>query len=605
VICALLSSLALAALAAPQDTALPVAHWLIHESRYANGEIVAAKGPNLMVSGFPKPERLDGSDGYKIADEGECFVYPWDDRSRWPSMPKRDFTISVRFAVPNAQGVQGLVGCIFEPEEGLQGWRIVIRDGKPEFTVAKPGLKTAIVTGQAALTAHRVHRIDASYDGAEVRMYVDGACQGTAPAPFGDLIYNGRAGICFADWWEGPRSYRFTGSLFESALFDRALAPEEVEKALATSDVAPMPSEDASPLRLTIAPFFQYPTTSEATVAWETSRTSSTKVRFGLSAQAATELAGPDERIHHVVLPNLKPATTYFVQVESTSKGETVKSEWASFRTASLPGTGVKVAIVGDTQDHPETNHVVADAMYAERPDAVVIAGDLVGMGWKKEQWEHDFFASMRPLFDHVPLLPVIGNHDRNARIYYDLMATPAPEYCYTYTTGDVQFFMIDTNRDVRPSSPQYRWLESALKASTAKWKIAVHHHPPYSSDNDDFGDSNVGPTTDGEVDVRPLCRLYDKYGVDFCFAGHIHSYERTYPIKAGKIVSEGQGTVYIVVGGGGGDLETPKPTRSVYSRIVRRVNHFGMIAADARSLEFRAYDDKGQLFDIYTVTKP
>lgn len=582
----------------------PVAHWLINESRYRNGEIVAAVGPNLMVSGFPKSIGKGRPEGYEISDEGECFVYPWDDRSRWAEMPKRDFTISVRFSIASTKGTQGVVGCMFQPDEGLCGWRVVVKDGRPEFTVAKPGNGPVTVGGKVVLRPGQPHRLDASYDGGQMKMYLDGALQGSAMARFGDLTYNGRAGICFADWWEGPRSYSFRGSIFESALFDEALPPEAVTQALSDPAVAPMPSEETGALKMTIEPFFQYPTVSRATVVWETSRPSSTIVRFGLSAKSAREVRGGDARIHQVLLPNLRPATTYFVQSESRLGDQTVMSGWESFRTASLPGTGVKIAIVGDTQDHPEANKLVANAMYAERPDAVMIVGDLVGMGWKKEQWEHDFFGSMRPLFSHVPLLPVIGNHDRNARIYYDLMATPAPEYCYTYTTGDVQFFAIDTNRDVRPGSPQYRWLEAALKASTAKWKIAAHHHPPYSSDNDDFGDSSVEPTTDGEPDVRPLCALYDKYGVDVCFAGHIHSYERTYPIRAGKVVGEGKGTVYLVVGGGGGDLETAKPTRSVYSRVVRTVHHFGMIWVDAYALEFRAYDDQDRLFDTYTISK-
>lgn len=581
----------------------PLAYWKINESRYLNGEIISATGPNLMVSGFPKAVKVDGLDGYKIVDEGECFVFDWDERSHWAVMPKQDFTISVKFSIPDQKGVQGLVGCIFQPDEGLAGWRIAIVDGKPQFTVAKPGSTPAILTA-SALALNTVHRIDASYDGKHIQMYVDGKSTGTAPASFGPLIYNGRSGICFADWWEGPRSYRFVGSLYEAALFDLALSPSQIDDSLRSAPTNPMPNEDQSPLRNTIEPFFQYPTAHEASVVWETSRSATSVVRVGKSARASQEINGPISLIHEVKLTNLEPATTYFVQTESQSNGETVTSKWQSFRTGSMPGTGVKVAIVGDTQDHPETNHQVANSIFAERPDSVMIVGDLVGMGWKKEQWEHDFFASMRPMLDHVPLLPVIGNHDRNARIYYDLMSVPAPEYCYTYTTGDVQFFVIDTNRDVRPGSPQYQWLEAALMSSTAKWKVAAHHHPPYSSDNDDYGDSNIEPTADGEVDVRPLCTLYDKYNVDFCFSGHIHCYERTYPIKNGKVVPQSSGTVYMVVGGGGGDLETPKPTRSIFSRVVRRVNHFTIISADDHHFEIRAYDMDGRLFDQYSVEK-
>ena len=48
---------------------------------------------------------------------------------------------------------------------------------------------------------------------------------------------------------------------------------------------------------------------------------------------------------------------------------------------------------------------------------------------------------------------------------------------------------------------------------------------------------------------------IFDKFHVDMVFSGHIHSYERTHPIKDGKRVtkeSSSDGTVYITVGDGG-----------------------------------------------------
>jgi phosphodiesterase/alkaline phosphatase D-like protein len=57
---------------------------------------------------------------------------------------------------------------------------------------------------------------------------------------------------------------------------------------------------------------------------------------------------------------------------------------------------------------------------------------------------------------------------------------------------------MIDSNRDLYEGSEQYNWLEWELSKSTAMWKIAMHHHPPYTSDSNDYGDtakelSNLG----------------------------------------------------------------------------------------------------------------
>ncbi|RYG32547.1 hypothetical protein EON81_20390 [bacterium] len=557
-----------------------------------------------MVSGFPKATTIGGQVGMTFDGDGDGLTYPWDDRRDWPRMPKRDFTVSVWFAIPSTKGAQGVMGCIFEPKEGLTGWRFLTRGGRAEFTLANSGKGEATVTHDRLLSADKVHRLDASYDGQRVRFFVDGALAGEKEAPFGDIVYNGRAGICFGDWWEGPRSFRFKGFLSQAALFDQALTPGEVDGALAEAPTQPMPIAEVGVPKFTIAPYFQYPTAHEATVMWETSTNAPTRIRFGESPSTAKEVLGEPSRIHRIALKGLKPSTTYFVQADSSQGDSKLKSEWASFRTGALPGTPVKFAIVGDTQDHPEINHRIAEGMFAARPDFAVIVGDLVGLGWKKEQYVNDFFGSMRPLLSHVPLLPVLGNHDRNARNYYDLFSMPEPKFCYRYQSGDVEIWSVDTDHDVEPGSPQYRWLEETLSRSKAKWKIVAHHYPPYSSDIDDYGDATAGPIEGGDLQARKFSALYDKYGVDLCFSGHIHSYERTYPMRGGKVVSQGKGTVYVVVGGGGGGLEQAAPTRADFTHTVRSGHHFGVVWADPHRLEFRAYDLESRLFDSFELEK-
>lgn len=592
-----------------QSPTAPVAYWKTQESRYHDGQIVAVKGPNLMVSGFPKSEKIGGETGLRLMSDADALVYPWDSRRQWSQMPRRNFTVSVWFSGDAFVGNHGVMACIFQPREGLTGWRLILRDGKPEFTLANHGVTGSTplvktITGDVSLKGGTLHRLDASYDGENIRLYVDRNLKATGEAKFGDIVYNGRAGICLGDWWEGPRSFHFSGFYSRASVFDQALSPEQVDASLTSTTEAQMPSEGEQEQKILIEPYFQYPTTDSATVMWKTSRTSPSVVRFGESISKTTKVEAKSARVHEVEIKGLKPSTTYFVQTDSSIDGKPTLSKWTSFRTAALPGNAVKFAVVGDTQDHPEVNTIIGAAMFAERPDFAMIVGDLVGMGWMMEQWERDFFASMRPLLSHVPLLPVLGNHERNARIYYDLMSVPAPEYYYTYKSGDVQIWVIDTEHNIQPGSEQYQWLEKSLSASSAKWKVVAHHFPPYSSDFDDYGDSIEGPIQGGDLSARQLSALYDRYSVDLCFSGHIHSYERSYPIRAGKVAQDGKGTTYIVVGGGGGDLEQFAATRQSFSRLVRTGHHFGIVHADSKELEFRAYDQQGKLFDQFTLTK-
>lgn len=64
----------------------------------------------------------------------------------------------------------------------------------------------------------------------------------------------------------------------------------------------------------------------------------------------------------------------------------------------------------------------------------------------------------------------------------------------------------------------QVVWLDSVLNSSHETWKIVVGHHPISSSM---FGDH--GNTKELERDVEPLLK---KYGVDFYFCGHVHTFQ-------------------------------------------------------------------------------
>ena len=106
-----------------------------------------------------------------------------------------------------------------------------------------------------------------------------------------------------------------------------------------------------------------------------------------------------------------------------------------------------------------------------------------------------------------------------------------------------------------------------------------------------------------GDRRVRKLTEIYDKHDVDIVWTGHIHSYERTWPLKSGQVAKSG-GTVYMITGGGGGGLETPGPYRPFFQNNVKRGHHFCMAHINGGTLEFKAYDLEGRLFDYMKIEK-
>ncbi len=106
-------------------------------------------------------------------------------------------------------------------------------------------------------------------------------------------------------------------------------------------------------------------------------------------------------------------------------------------------------------------------------------------------------------------------------------------------------------------------------------------------------------------MNVRHIIELLEQYGVDICFSGHVHDYERTFPIREGKVVPwEEGGVVYVTTAGGGGHLENFDPVNTWFGHKKNQAHHIVYIAVNGDHLEFQAIDEHGRLFDVFELRK-
>lgn len=373
-------------------------------------------------------------------------------------------------------------------------------------------------------------------------------------------------------------------------------------------------AQSSNESKFLVQPYLQFSTKEGMYVLWETKESASTLVQFG-EARANVPQAVLDQEVrlegqrlmHEVLLDKLKPETNYFWQVTTvTQSGEKIQSPVYTFKTAVKDSSAYLFALIGDTQRNSRTPWAwgkIAEKVWQDRPNFVVLAGDVVDMGMDKNDWVDNFFPNGQMLMSRVPVYTAIGNHEQDAPYYYQYMVAPAPEYYYTFKYGNAQFFMLDSNRDLSEGSEQYNWLEWELAKSTATWKIAIHHHPPYSSDSDDHGNTSRASSTLGVPNARNLVPLYEKYGLDFCLFGHTHLYERSWPLKEDRINMK-DGVVYINSGGAGGGLEEFAPTRSWFTMDLQIVHHYCSFAVYENNIVFKAIDHEGRLFDTFQMQK-
>ena len=359
-----------------------------------------------------------------------------------------------------------------------------------------------------------------------------------------------------------------------------------------------------------VHPYLQFGTKNSMVVLWETEVPATSRVEYGESRMGDSEpnlsrhieLDGT-RTMHEVVIEGLEPETKYFWRVVSRlESGEELVSEHSSFKTNVNDSTAFSFVLFSDSQNNPNVWGKVSTLGWLERPNFALHAGDLVDRGGHMPDWLVDFFPPAQDLMTRVPMYTILGNHEDDDANYYRYFHNPPPEYYYTFMYGNAQFFLVDTNRPVTEGSEQYTWLEQELAKSTATWKFVVHHHPPYSSEENDHGDSWVGSTSLG-THARNLVPLYEHYGVDFCLFGHVHMYERTWPLLEGR-VNQKNGVVYINAGGAGGGLEQFAPTRSWFTAKARSIHHYGYFAVHDNMLIFQAIDEDGHMFDSFQLEK-
>ncbi|MDX2065842.1 MAG: metallophosphoesterase [Fimbriimonadaceae bacterium] len=590
----------------------PVAAWEFAPKYVRDGVLRARLGADAKVTGAPKASptplgdclALDGKqDGFELAGS---FT---DQRTPWP---KERLTVEAWAAVNTPEGFGGFLSVLQDNGNAERGFVLGYTGDRFAFGLATHGAddgdgKMTYLKAKRPYENGRMYHVVGTYDGKTMRLYVNGKLESTSTEQRGPILYPAKAPVGLGAYRDDEEHVRLHGRLSRVALYDLTATPDGIEHLYehrqALAEAQPVIDEPAE-FTSVVEPYLQHPSATEMTVMWETSRVASSTVYFGPSKGQLKAVSAEPGRIHSVRLTGLRPESHYVYRTESVdAAGKKLESPLLTFRTApASEDRAVRFTIVGDTQDQPAVNRRIAEHMWNERPDYFVIVGDLVGTGANKVHWTDHFFGSMRPLLSRVPLIPVIGNHEGDARLYYDYMNVPAPEYWYRFTYGPVEWFIVDSNREVGPGSEQYQWLEKALASSKARWKFVAHHHPPFSSDEDDYGNLWEGQSTRGDLRLRPMTALYEKYGVDIVWNGHIHSYERTWPVAKGQ-ASE-RGPIYIVCGGGGGGLETHGPTRPEFSSRVRHGHHYCVVSIHQNRFEMRAFDIEGRQFDSLILQK-
>lgn len=400
---------------------------------------------------------------------------------------------------------------------------------------------------------------------------------------------------------------------------DRALTEKQIgERYAALSKLVTKGLLYPDLFHFTAGPYLTQTSKTGIDIVWETDRAADFIVEYGTKLpldkkvevkDISPETEGVDKAfIYKVSLPALDTEVAYFYNIKAVDrKGNRMESGVLTFSTAVKDSSSFMFSIVGDTEARPHISDRISKLIWDERPNFLLLVGDLTDGGFKdqKFEWNYEYFAGITQLASRIPVFPVAGNGEADLFWFTQYHPSIPKGGYYKFSYGNADFFMLNSNeeKEFAPGGAQFVWLEKELKTSTSKWKFVAHHHAPYSADEDDYGDSWSGTSQQGDPAIRKIVPLYEQYGVDMVFFGHLHTYQRTLPIAQNHVTTN-RGVVYIQTGGSGGNLEDFAPSRAWFSAKTFRGHHYCTITVNQGLLEFKMYDADGRLKDFFNLNK-
>ncbi len=332
----------------------------------------------------------------------------------------------------------------------------------------------------------------------------------------------------------------------------------------------------------------------------------------------------------------------------------------------------------------------MAQRAWLSKPDVVVVPGDIVYEYGLVTEYDKNFWPTYNadqvtgdgvPLMRQVPMFTVPGNHDIDNRdlnrfpdglayyFFWDqplngptgveggpivprLIANEANRRQFLQAAGDAyprmanySFDYGNTHWTVLDSNPYVDWTNRELQdwvardladSHKATWHIVTFHHPGFNSSNEHLEQQHM----------RLLAPIFEAGKVDLVLNGHLHNYQRTYPMTFkpnkgkngtllvggkdgtvvrgrvvagrwtldksfdGKTQTHPQGVIYVITGAGGKELydvdqhDAPDSWQPFTKTFISNVHSLTIVDVSDKALKIQQVTADGREVDAFTIGK-
>lgn len=291
----------------------PVGHWLFQSDRQqSTKKFVSVAGQSGRIVGRPKfandpaPVRmtLDGSSRLVLA-EGQTESI---------SLPKEAITAMAWVQVEQPLNWGGILSAVQDNGNDEYGWVLGYRNSQFSFALASDkGERLTYLTSKTSFEKGRWYHVAGTYDGTEMRVYINGQLETTSTEQSGLIRYPDKLFYEIGAYHDRDEDYPMRGAIHEIKLFDRALTAAEIE-----TEFGPEGAELSKPvpppvwLPIVAGPFVDWIDRTTARITWNVDQAMPSRIEMHHPNGEVRRLEESQARkSHSLVLENLDPKVEY------------------------------------------------------------------------------------------------------------------------------------------------------------------------------------------------------------------------------------------------------------------------------------------------------
>ncbi len=278
---------------------------IIHDTK--NHIPATIKGPAYFES-FGQTEAL-------LIDKNQNLItLPYDLESK--ILPQKELTVETWVNIEKTAEWGGLVGA-FQNNGGFQkGWLLGFKQSNFSFVLSSEGAndgdgKSTEIRANSSLQWGQWHHVAATYDGFEMKLYVDGELQKSSGEQTGHILYPETAPFVIGAYKDQDEDFRWRGWIHEARIYGRALTPKNIAE-IYNHKRKKLPEV----LEFDLGPYLRRLSKESFTLFWKTDKPVISKIEYGTQFPLAKQHTGKQPVTEHqITLTGIQYPNLYYYRI--------------------------------------------------------------------------------------------------------------------------------------------------------------------------------------------------------------------------------------------------------------------------------------------------